>query len=161
MNSKTDSIRWYLDNMPTLTTDTIATACGVGVATVEALKHPNRAKQSDTAISAQLGVDQMTGLQSLEAKEVPKSPERTGRGGRPVNSANIGTVKAVHPRSLPKYLPTETDIATACDRYRRRRMAASERREETRKQRILRAASATKARKRLADLDACRDCSVL
>lgn len=67
-------------------------------AVIAALKHPTGAKKSDTAIAAHVGVDQKTVLkyrQHLEVtKEVPKSPERTGRDGRTINTENIGKSKA-------------------------------------------------------------------
>jgi hypothetical protein len=55
------------------------------------------------------------------------------------------------------YLPTLEDIAAACDQHREHRLAASMLRETLRKRRILEAESATRVRKRLATLDACRD----
>ena len=59
-----------------------------------ALKHPKGAGQSDSQIAKHVGVDHKT-VAAWRAKmestwEIPKSPKRTGRDGRTINTAKIG-----------------------------------------------------------------------
>jgi len=66
-------------------------------AVIAALKHPQGAKKSDRQIAEHVGVSSNMVLkyreQLVSTAQVAQSPERTGRDGRTINTANIGKVK--------------------------------------------------------------------
>lgn len=78
-----------------------------------ALKHPKGAGQSDSQIAKHVGVDHKTVAAwraKLEATwEIPKSPKRTGRDGRTINTSKIGE------RSTAE-ASTDSDTANGADK---------------------------------------------
>ncbi|MCB0075266.1 MAG: ParB N-terminal domain-containing protein, partial [Caldilineaceae bacterium] len=85
-----------------------------------ALRHPNAAEMSNSALAAHLGVTDKSVAkyrQKMEStSEIPKSTTRTGTDGRTINTANIGPKPS--PDRLPdwaKTLATPDEVADAID----------------------------------------------
>lgn len=78
-------------------------------AVIQALKHPNGEKKSDSQIAAHVGVAIPTVSRHRKQLEstltILKSPERAGRDGRTINTANIGKSRPGRATGLPSRPP--------------------------------------------------------
>ncbi len=120
------SVRANLPEAVSRPRDEAAVALNVSPRTVEnastviaALKHPNGAKKSDRQIAEHVGVDHKTvsryRSQLAPTGEIPQSPERTGRDGRTINTANIGKRVEVEARNgAHGSQNSEVDYSRAC-----------------------------------------------